>query len=150
MLKINFLMFIVKKTLTFVLSTSYNLVKRERLYMKLKRLQKMSYFLHIALKILSISSVIMAIIAVLMKLFSSKNVMINKLESDTIFYFQTELFVGENNLPYVETEEWILVGIAVFSSMILAYLLWTASMIFKDLAANFTPLLLVDYVELLS
>lgn len=82
--------------------------------MKLKRLQKMSYFLHIALKILSISSVIMAIIAVLMKLFSSKNVMINKLESDTIFYFQTELFVGENNLPYVETEEWILVGIAVF------------------------------------
>ncbi|HHQ1299652.1 TPA: hypothetical protein ACSLA8_002908, partial [Listeria innocua] len=28
--------------------------------MKLKRLQKMSYFLHIALKILSISSVIMA------------------------------------------------------------------------------------------
>ncbi|EAC4529291.1 DUF2975 domain-containing protein [Listeria monocytogenes] len=107
--------------------------------MKLKRLQKMSYFLHIALKILSISSVIMAIIAVLMKLFSSKNVMINKLESDTIFYFQTELFVGENNLPYVETEEWILVGVAVFSSMILAYLLWTASMIFKDLAANFTP-----------
>lgn len=82
--------------------------------MKLKRLQKMSYFLHIALKILSISSVIMAIIAVLMKLFSSKNVMINKLESDTIFYFQTELFVGENNLPYVETEEWILVGVAVF------------------------------------
>ncbi len=107
MLKINYLMFIVKKALTFVLSTSYNLEKRERLYMKLKRLQKMSYFLHIALKILSISSVIMAIIAVLMKLFSSKNVMINKLESDTIFYFQTELFVGENNLPYVETEEWI-------------------------------------------
>lgn len=139
MLKINYLMFIVKKALTFVLSTSYNLEKRERLYMKLKRLQKMSYFLHIALKILSISSVIMAIIAVLMKLFSSKNVMINKLESDTIFYFQTELFVGENNLPYVETEEWILVGVAVFSSMILAYLLWTASMIFKDLAANFTP-----------
>lgn len=139
MLKINFLMFIVKKALTFVLSTSYNLEKRERLYMKLKRLQKMSYFLHIALKILSISSVIMAIIAVLMKLFSSKNVMINKLESDTIFYFQTELFVGENNLPYVEREEWILVGVAVFSSMILAYLLWTASMIFKDLAANFTP-----------
>lgn len=99
MLKINYLMFIVKKALTFVLSTSYNLEKRERLYMKLKRLQKMSYFLHIALKILSISSVIMAIIAVLMKLFSSKNVMINKLESDTIFYFQTELFVGENNLP---------------------------------------------------
>ncbi len=29
--------------------------------MKLKRLQKMSYFLHIALKILSISSVIMVI-----------------------------------------------------------------------------------------
>ncbi|EHR7110556.1 hypothetical protein KUE79_000776, partial [Listeria monocytogenes] len=107
--------------------------------MKLKRLQKMSYFLHIALKILSISSVIMAIVAVLMKLFSNKNVMINKLESDTIFYFQTELFVGENNLPYVETEEWILVGVAVFSSMILAYLLWTASRIFKDLAANFTP-----------
>lgn len=88
MLKINYLMFIVKKALTFVLSTSYNLEKRERLYMKLKRLQKMSYFLHIALKILSISSVIMAIIAVLMKLFSSKNVMINKLESDTIFFFK--------------------------------------------------------------
>ncbi|HFK0270021.1 TPA: hypothetical protein ACGXID_001321, partial [Listeria monocytogenes] len=53
--------------------------------MKLKRLQKMSYFLHITLKILSISSVIMVISVVLMRLFSSKNVMINKLESDTIF-----------------------------------------------------------------
>ncbi len=68
------------------------------MYMKLKRLQKMSYFLHIALKILSISSVIMVISVVLMRLFSSKNVMINKLESDTIFYFQTELFVGFNTV----------------------------------------------------
>lgn len=85
-------MFIVKNRLTVILLTRYNLEKRERLYMKLKRLQKMSYFLHITLKILSVSSVVMAIIAVLMKLFSSKNVMINKLESDTIFYFQTEFF----------------------------------------------------------
>ncbi|EDJ9837240.1 hypothetical protein GFS63_12375, partial [Listeria monocytogenes] len=60
--------------------------------MKLKRLQKVSYFLHIALKILSISSVIMTIIVVLMKFFSSKNIMMNKLESDTVFYFQTEFF----------------------------------------------------------
>lgn len=109
------------------------------MYMKLKRLQKMSYFLHIALKILSISSVIMVISVVLMRLFSDKNVMINKLESDTIFYFQTELFVGEDNLQFVQTEEWILLGVATFSSIIIAYLLWTASMIFKDLATNFTP-----------
>lgn len=61
--------------------------------MKLKRLQKVSYFLHIALKILSISSVIMTIIVVLMKFFSSKNIMMNKLESDTVFYFQTEFFL---------------------------------------------------------
>lgn len=60
--------------------------------MKIKRLQKVSYFLHIALKILSISSVIMTIIVVLMKFFSSKNIMMNKLESDTVFYFQTEFF----------------------------------------------------------
>ncbi|EJB6173921.1 TPA: hypothetical protein LWH23_000785, partial [Listeria monocytogenes] len=85
--------------------------------MKLKRLQKMSYFLHITLKILSISSVIMVISVVLMRLFSSKNVMINKLESDTIFYFQTELFVGEDNLQFVQTEEWILLGVAAFSSI---------------------------------
>ncbi len=65
--------------------------------------------------------------------------MINKLESDTIFYFQTELFVGEDNLQFVQTEEWILLGVAAFSSIIIAYLLWTASMIFKDLATNFTP-----------
>ncbi|EHX3848115.1 hypothetical protein K1782_002964, partial [Listeria monocytogenes] len=81
-----------------------------------------------------ISSVIMVISVVLMRLFSSKNVMINKLESDTIFYFQTELFVGEDNLQFVQTEEWILLGVAAFSSIIIAYLLWTASMIFKDLA----------------
>ncbi|EAD2748317.1 DUF2975 domain-containing protein, partial [Listeria monocytogenes] len=84
-------------------------------------------------------SVIMVISVVLMRLFSSKNVMINKLESDTIFYFQTELFVGEDNLQFVQTEEWILLGVAAFSSIIIAYLLWTASMIFKDLATNFTP-----------
>ncbi|WP_187986126.1 DUF2975 domain-containing protein [Listeria marthii] len=107
--------------------------------MKLKRLQKMNYFLHITLKILSVSSVVMAIIAVLMKLFSSKNVMINKLESDTIFYFQTEFFSGVDNQQYVQTEEWILLGTAVFSIMLIAWLLWTASMIFKDLAAEFTP-----------
>ncbi|EAG7369428.1 hypothetical protein BLG64_15825, partial [Listeria monocytogenes] len=82
--------------------------------------------------------VIMVISVVLMRLFSSKNVMINKLESDTIFYFQTELFVGEDNLQFVQTEEWILLGVAAFSSIIIAYLLWTASMIFKDLATNFT------------
>lgn len=139
MLKINYLTFIVKIRLTVMLLTRYNLEKRERLYMKLKRLQKMSYFLHITLKILSVSSVVMAIIAVLMKLFSSKNVMINKLESDTIFYFQTEFFSGVDNQQYVQTEEWILLGTAVFSIMLIAWLLWTASMIFKDLAAEFTP-----------
>lgn len=139
MLRINYLTFIVKIRLTVMLLTRYNLEKRERLYMKLKRLQKMSYFLHITLKILSVSSVVMAIIAVLMKLFSSKNVMINKLESDTIFYFQTEFFSGVDNQQYVQTEEWILVGTAVFSIMLIAWLLWTASMIFKDLAAEFTP-----------
>lgn len=132
-------MFIVKNRLTVMLLTRYNLEKRERLYMKLKRLQKMSYFLHITLKILSVSSVVMVIIAVLMKLFSSKNVMINKLESDTIFYFQTEFFSGVDNQQYVQTEEWILVGTAVFSIILIALLLWTASMIFKDLAAEFTP-----------
>ncbi|MCD2247370.1 DUF2975 domain-containing protein [Listeria marthii] len=107
--------------------------------MKLKRLQKMSYFLHITLKILSVSSVIMAIIVVLMKFFSSKNVMMNKLESDSIFHFQTEFFSGVDNQQYVQTEEWILLGIAVFSSILIAWLLWTTSMIFKDLAAEFTP-----------
>lgn len=59
----------------------------------------------------------MVISVVLMRLFSSKNVMINKLESDTIFYFQTELFVGEDNLQFVQTEEWILLGVAAFSSI---------------------------------
>lgn len=111
--------------------------------MKLKRLQKMSYFLHIALKILSVSSVIMAIIVVLMKFFSSKNVMMNKLESDSIFHFQTEFFAGVDNQQYVQTEEWILVGTAVFSSILIAWLLWITSMIFKDLAAEFTPFMIL-------
>lgn len=44
MLKINYLIFIVKKALTFVLSTSYNLEKRERLYMKLKTFAKNELF----------------------------------------------------------------------------------------------------------
>lgn len=60
--------------------------------MKLKRLQKMSSFLHVVLKILSVSSVVTAIIVFFMKLFNSKNIIMNKLESDTIFYFQTEFF----------------------------------------------------------
>ncbi|HHT6439208.1 TPA: DUF2975 domain-containing protein [Listeria monocytogenes] len=107
--------------------------------MKLKRLQKVSYFLHMALKILSISSVIMTIIVVLMKFFSSKNIMMNKLESDTVFYFQTEFFSGVENQQYNQIEEWILVVIAAFSSVLIALLLWTASMIFKDLAAEFMP-----------
>ncbi|MBC2186788.1 DUF2975 domain-containing protein [Listeria sp. FSL L7-0253] len=107
--------------------------------MKLKRLQKMSYFLHIALKILSVGSVMMAIMAVLMKLFSSKNVMMNKLESDTIFNFQTEFFSGADMQRYMQTEEWILVSVAVFSVSLIACLLWIASMIFKDLAAEFAP-----------
>lgn len=44
-----------------------------------------------------------------------------------------------DNQQYVQTEEWILAGTAVFSIMLIAWLLWTASMIFKDLAAEFTP-----------
>ncbi|MDT0013162.1 DUF2975 domain-containing protein [Listeria cossartiae] len=107
--------------------------------MNLKRLQKMSYFLHIALKILSVGSVIMAILVVLMKLFSSKNVMTNKLESDTFFNFQTEYFSGVDMQRYTQTKEWILVSVAVFSAILIAYLLWIASMIFKDLAEEFTP-----------
>lgn len=56
--------------------------------MKLKRLQKMSSFLHVVLKILSVSSVVTAIIVFFMKLFNSKNIIMNKLEADTIFIFK--------------------------------------------------------------
>lgn len=43
------------------------------------------------------------------------------------------------NQQYNQIEEWILVVIAAFSSVLIALLLWTASMIFKDLAAEFMP-----------
>ncbi len=45
--------------------------------MKLKRLQKMSYLLHIALKIFSIGTIVMLISSVLMKLLNKNNVSIN-------------------------------------------------------------------------
>ncbi|EAD4809016.1 hypothetical protein EON13_15820, partial [Listeria monocytogenes] len=53
--------------------------------------------------------------------------------------FQTEFFSGVENQQYNQIEEWILVVIAAFSSVLIALLLWTASMIFKDLAAEFMP-----------
>ncbi|HHT6447769.1 TPA: hypothetical protein ACSZG7_05885, partial [Listeria monocytogenes] len=107
--------------------------------MNIKRLQKVSYFLHIALKILSISSVIMTIIVVFLKFFRSTNIMRKKLESDTVFSFQTEFFAGGEKQQYNQMEEGMLVVIAAFSRVVRALLLWTASMIFKDLAAEFMP-----------
>ncbi|HHQ1248046.1 TPA: hypothetical protein ACSLAS_002858, partial [Listeria innocua] len=52
--------------------------------MKLKRLQKMSYFLHIALKILSVGAILVAALAIVLKLFNRNNISINKMELNTI------------------------------------------------------------------
>lgn len=139
MLRINYLMFIVKNILTRTIIYRYNQEKKGEIHMKLKRLQKMSSFLHVVLKILSVSSVVTAIIVFFMKLFNSKNIIMNKLESDTIFYFQTEFFAIPDNQQYIQTEQWILVGVAIFTCIFIAWLLWIASLIFKDLSTGFTP-----------
>lgn len=59
--------------------------------MKLKRLQKMSYLLHISLKIFSIGTIVMLISSVLMKLLNKNNVSINMVNENeyTFFNFQT-------------------------------------------------------------
>ncbi|MBM5604203.1 hypothetical protein D8X85_01450 [Listeria seeligeri] len=64
--------------------------------MKLKRLQKMSYLLHIALKIFSIGTIVMLISSVLMKLLSKNNVSINMVNENeyTFLNFQTEFIPG--------------------------------------------------------
>lgn len=62
MLRINYLTFIIKSILTRTIIYRYNQEKKGEIHMKLKRLQKMSFFLHVVLKILSVSSVLTAII----------------------------------------------------------------------------------------
>ncbi|MBC1534024.1 DUF2975 domain-containing protein [Listeria seeligeri] len=118
--------------------------------MKLKRLQKMSYLLHIALKIFSIGTIVMLISSVLMKLLNKNNVSINMVNENeyTFFNFQTEFIPGSDTEQYKETEQWILLGVAVFSFIILAVLLWIASMIFKDLATNFAPFSEIGIIRL--
>lgn len=59
--------------------------------MKLKRLQKMSYFLHITLKILSVGAILVAALAIVLKLFNRNNISINKMELNTILNFNTGL-----------------------------------------------------------
>ncbi|ELK3177724.1 hypothetical protein RT996_001180 [Listeria innocua] len=90
--------------------------------MKLKRLQKMSYFLHITLKILSVGAILVAALAIVLKLFNRNNISINKMELNTILNFNTEYFVGDD-----------------IYAILIAWMLWIASTIFKDLAAEFTP-----------
>lgn len=107
--------------------------------MKLKRLQKMSYFLHITLKILSVGAILVAALAIVLKLFNRNNISINKMELNTILNFNTEYFVGNDISQYVQTEEWLTVGISVLYAILIAWMLWIASTIFKDLAAEFTP-----------
>ncbi|MBC2124027.1 DUF2975 domain-containing protein [Listeria innocua] len=107
--------------------------------MKLKRLQKMSYFLHITLKILSVGAILIAALAIVLKLFNRNNISINKMELNTILNFNTEYFVGNDISQYVQTEEWLTVGISVLYAILIAWMLWIASTIFKDLAAEFTP-----------
>ncbi|EFS00151.1 conserved hypothetical protein, partial [Listeria seeligeri FSL N1-067] len=66
----------------------------------------------------------------------------------TFLNFQTEFIPGSDTEQYDQTEQWILLGIAIFSFTILAILLWMASMIFKDLATNFEPFSEIEIIRL--
>ncbi|MGC9250235.1 hypothetical protein, partial [Listeria ivanovii] len=112
--------------------------------MKLKRLQKMSYFLHIALKILSVGSIMMCLAALATKFFNFGNV------TDIFAFFHAESFYGSSPEQYVQINESIMLGVASFSLILLASILWIASMIFKDLANKFIPFSDTEIARLIS
>lgn len=143
MIKDKKLTFSIKNPLTIIANARYNLEKRGEITLKLKRLQKTSYFLHIALKLLSISSIIILVLSVMMKLRknnSSNFSITTPNENGSIgFNFQTSFFPGVDTGQYDETEQWIMLGFAALSLLLLAFLLWVASIIFKSLAVEFAP-----------
>lgn len=113
--------------MTIITNARYNLEKRGEITLKLKRLQKMSYFLHIALKLLSISSIIILALSVMMKLRknNSSNFSITTPNENVLtgLNFQTSFFPGVDTGQYDETEQWIMLGFAVLSVLLLALLL---------------------------
>lgn len=127
--------------LTNIIDTRYNLEKRGDISLKLKRLQKMSYFLHIALKILSVGSIMMCLAALATKFLNWGNVTINTNQENTdIFaFFHAESFYGSSPEQYAQINESIMLGVVSFSLILLALILWIASMVFKDLANKFIP-----------